>query len=307
MNYYKQNDFKNLKMKITVGIPAFNEEKNIAAIIIKLKKIADTVIVCNDGSTDSTSEIAQNLGVVVINHPKNLGYGAGIKSIFNKSKEIGSEVLVTFDGDGQHRLEDIKKVVEPIEKNEADIVIGSRFLDDAEKKIPKYRKLGIKIITNVTNSTLKEKITDSQSGFRAYSKNVISKLNISDFGMGVSTEILIKSSSMGFNIMEVPIIIRYGDEIPTHNPVYHGTSVLFSTIKYTSIERPLAFYGIPSVIFLIIGIIFSYSAIQYYVEIGRLHTNLALVGAGTFLIGIVLLITAILLFSLVSVVREGKN
>ena len=294
-------------MKITVGIPAFNEEKNIAAIIIKLKKIADTVIVCNDGSTDSTSEIAQNLGVIVINHPKNLGYGAGIKSIFNKSKEIGSEVLVTFDGDGQHRLEDVKKVVEPIEKNEADIVIGSRFLDDAEKKIPRYRKLGIKIITNVTNATLKEKITDSQSGFRAYSKNVISKLNISDFGMGVSTEILIKSSSMGFNIMEVPIIIRYGDEIPTHNPVYHGTSVLFSTIKYTSIERPLAFYGIPSIIFLIIGSIFSYSAIQYYVEIGRLNTNLALVGAGTFLIGIVLLITAILLFSLVSVVREGKN
>ena len=200
MNYYKQNDFKNLKMKITVGIPAFNEEKNIAAIIVKLKKIVDTVIVCNDGSTDSTSEIAQNLGAVVINHPKNLGYGAGIRSIFNKSKEIGSEVLVTFDGDGQHRLEDIKKVVEPIEKNKADIVIGSRFLDDAEKKIPKYRKLGIKIITNVTNSTLKEKITDSQSGFRAYSKNVISKLNISDVGMGVSTEILIKSSSIGFNL-----------------------------------------------------------------------------------------------------------
>ena len=307
MNYYKQNDFKNLKMKITVGIPAFNEEKNIAAIITKLKKIADTIIVCNDGSTDSTSEIAQNLGVIVINHPKNLGYGAGIKSIFNKSKEIGSEVLVTFDGDGQHRLEDVKKVVEPIEKNEADIVIGSRFLDDAEKKIPRYRKLGIKIITNVTNSTLKEKITDSQSGFRAYSKNVISKLNISDFGMGVSTEILIKSSSMGFNIMEVPIIIRYGDETSTHNSVSHGTSVLFSTIKYTSIERPLAFYGIPSVIFLIIGSIFSYSAIQYYVEIGRLNPNLALIGASAFLIGIVFFITAILLFSLVSVVREGKN
>jgi len=294
-------------MKITVGIPAFNEEKNIAAIIVKLKKIVDTVIVCNDGSTDSTSEIAQNLGAVVINHPKNLGYGAGIRSIFNKSKEIGSEVLVTFDGDGQHGLEDIKKVVEPIEKNEADIVIGSRFLDDAEKKIPKYRKLGIKIITNVTNSTLKEKITDSQSGFRAYSKNVISKLNISDVGMGVSTEILIKSSSIGFRIVEVPIIVRYDDETSTQNPISHGTSVLFSTIKYTSIERPLAFYGIPSVIFLILGSVFTYSAIQYYVEIGRLNTNLVLVGAGTFLIGIVLLITAILLFSLVSVVREGKN
>ncbi len=119
-------------MKITVGIPAYNEEKNIASIIVKLKKIADVVIVCNDGSTDSTSEIAQNLGAVVINHKKNLGYGAGINSIFHKAKEIGSEVLITFDADGQHRIDDIKKIIEPIEKNRADIVIGSRFLDNAK-------------------------------------------------------------------------------------------------------------------------------------------------------------------------------
>ena len=88
-------------MKITVGIPAYNEEKNIAKIIVKLKKIADKIIVCNDGSTDLTSEIAENLGAIVINHTKNRGYGSGIKSILEKSKEIGSEVLVTFDGDGQ--------------------------------------------------------------------------------------------------------------------------------------------------------------------------------------------------------------
>ena len=101
-------------MKITVGIPAYNEEKNIASIIVKLKKIADVVIVCNDGSTDSTSEIAQNLGAVVINHTKNLGYGAGLNSIFHKAKEIGSEILITFDADGQHRIEDIDKVIKTI-------------------------------------------------------------------------------------------------------------------------------------------------------------------------------------------------
>jgi glycosyltransferase involved in cell wall biosynthesis len=294
-------------MNITVGIPAYNEEKNIASIIVKLKKIVDTIIVCNDGSNDSTSEIAKNLGVIVIDHSKNLGYGAGIHSIFRKAKEINSDVLVTIDADGQHRIEDIKKVVEPIEKGEADLIIGSRFLDTTQKQIPEYRKIGIKLITKVTNSSLKNKITDSQSGFRAYSKNVVSKLNVSDIGMGISTEILIKSSAHGFRIAEVPITVLYDGDTSTHNPVSHGTSVLFSTLKYTSIEHPLKFYGIPSVILLIIGATFSYFAVQYYVEIGRLSTNLTIVSAAVVLIGIVLLITAILLYSLVSVVRENNS
>jgi len=293
-------------MKITVGIPAYNEEKNIAKIIVKLKKIADKIIVCNDGSTDLTSEIAENLGAIVINHTKNRGYGSGIKSILEKSKEIGSEVLVTFDGDGQHRVEDIKKIIEPIEKNEIDLVIGSRFLNE-EQEVPQYRKLGIKLITKITNANLKEKITDSQSGFRAYGKEVISKLKTSDMGMGVSTEILIKASSLNFKIAEVPIIILYDGNTSTHNPVSHGTSVLLSTIKYISIEHPLKFYGIPSLIFFVIGLTFTFLSIQYYTEIGRLSTNLTLIGAGTILISVILIITTILLYSLVSVVREGKT
>ena len=294
-------------MKITVGIPAYNEEKNIASIIVKLKKIADVVIVCNDGSTDSTSEIAQNLGVVVINHTKNLGYGAGINSIFHKAKEIGSEILITFDADGQHRIEDIDRVIKPISDGQSDIVIGSRFLDDSEKEIPNYRKVGIKVITKITNTSIKKQLTDSQSGFRAYSKKVLEQLSPSESGMGVSTEILIKASSKNFRISEVPIKILYDGKTSTHNPIAHGSSVIISTIKYTSIERPLTFYGIPSVIFLFIGIVFSYMAIQYYVEIGRLSTNLTIVGVSSVLIGIVLLITATLLFSLVSIVREGKD
>ncbi len=294
-------------MKITVGIPAYNEEKNIAGIIIKLKNIADTIIVCNDGSSDSTSEIAKKLGAIVIDHPKNLGYGAGINSILKKSRELDSDILVTFDADGQHRIEDINKVTEPIKQNIADIVIGSRFLDAAKEKIPNYRKLGINIITKVTNSTLKEKITDSQSGFRAYSKNVISKLNISDIGMGISTEILIKSSSLNFKIIEVPIVVNYDGNTSTHNPVSHGTSVLFSTIKYTSIEHPLKFYGIPSLVFFIIGFSFTYLSVQYYTEIGRINPNLTIIAAGTVLLAVVLLIAAILLYSLVSVVRENNQ
>jgi len=289
-----------------VGIPAFNEEKNIASIITKLGNIADKVIVCNDGSSDLTAKIAEKMGSTVINHEKNIGYGGAIRSIFLKAKEMDGDVLVTFDADGQHRIEDIQNVVNPIANQEADLVIGSRFLDESEKEVPQYRKVGIKVITKITNASIKKQLTDSQSGFRAYSKKVVNELNPSELGMGISTEILIKASSKNFKISEVPIKILYSGDTSTHNPVSHGSSVILSTIKYTSIEHPLKFYGIPSVIFFIVGISFTYLAAQYYAEIGRLSTNLTIVAAGTVLIAVVLLITSILLYSLVSVVRERK-
>tara|TARA_B100001173_G_C15920239_1_gene518168 strand:- start:103 stop:987 length:885 start_codon:yes stop_codon:yes gene_type:complete len=294
-------------LKIIVGIPAFNEEKNIASIITKLSTIADTILVCDDGSTDLTATIAKKIGAIVIKHEKNLGYGAAIRSLFLKAKDLDGDVLVTFDADGQHRIDDIKNVIKPIVNQEADLVIGSRFLDESEKEVPQYRKVGIKVITKITNASIKKQLTDSQSGFRAYSRKIISELNPSETGMGVSTEILIKASSKNFRIVEVPIKIIYEGNTSTHNPITHGSSVIISTIKYTSLQRPLTFYGIPSVVFLIIGGVFSYLAIQFYVEVGRLNTNLTIISASTVLIGVVLLITAILLFSLVSIVREGKD
>ena len=293
-------------MKIIVGIPAFNEEKNIAAIITKLADVADSLIVCNDGSSDLTSDIAEKMGAFVINHEKNLGYGAAIRSIFLKAKELDGDILVTFDADGQHRIEDVEKVTKPIIDQEVDLVIGSRFLDESEKEVPQYRKVGIKVITKITNASIKKQLTDSQSGFRAYSKKVLAELNPSELGMGISTEILIKASSKNFRITEVPIKILYAGDTSTHNPVSHGSSVILSTIKYTSIEHPLKFYGIPSMILFIIGISFTYLSAEYYAEIGRLNTNLTIIAAGTILIAVVLLITSILLYSLVSVVRE-KN
>ena len=292
-------------MKITVGIPAYNEEKNIAKIIVGLKKVADQILVCNDGSTDSTAEIAESLGAIVIKHPKNLGYGSAIRSIFLKSREINAEILVTIDADGQHKIEDVKKVTKPIVDGQADISIGSRFLEEGDNA-PKYRKLGINIITKVTNSSLSEKITDAQSGFRAYNNKVLQSLTPSDSGMGISTEILIKSSNLGLKIAEVPTEIQYEGETSSQNPISHGTGVLISTLKYISIERPLVFYGIPSFIFFIIGLTFTFFAVQYYAEIGRLNTNLTLIAGGTLLIGVVLVVTTILLYSLVSVVREGR-
>jgi len=292
-------------LKITVGIPAFNEEKNIASIISRLKDFTDSIIVCDDGSSDMTAKIAEDMGAILIKHPKNLGYGAAIRTIFLKAKDLESDILVTLDGDGQHEIVDVEKILKPIEKNQADIVIGSRFLDK-KSDVPKYRELGINVITKVTNVSIKNKLTDAQSGLRAYSNKVLSEIAPSDSGMGISTEILIKSSSKGFRIVEVPITISYAGETSTQNPVSHGTSVLFSTIKYISIEHPLRFYGIPAFICLTVGLFFTYLAVQFYTEFGKLSTNLTILSAGTVLVGVMLAITAILLYSLVSVVREKK-
>ena len=293
-------------MRLTIGIPAFNEEKNIAKIITNLKNITDSIIVCDDGSKDMTGEIAEQLGVIVVKHEKNLGYGAAIKTIFQKANEIESDVLITFDADGQHRIEDISTVAEPIIKKEVDLVIGSRFLNTVSEDMPNYRKVGIKILTKITNLTIKDELTDSQSGFRAYSKKTLQEVKPSDSGMGVSTEILIKASTLGLKVAEVPIKVNYEGQTSTHDPISHGTSVILSTLKFISIHNPLKFYGIPGIVFLIIGLGFTAWTIQIYTTTQQIITNISLIGIGCIVLGAILMMTAIILFSLVTIVKE-KN
>ena len=291
-------------MKITIGIPAFNEEKNIASIITKLRKISDSIIICNDGSSDMTEEIAKEMGVIVISHEKNLGYGAAIRSLFEKAREMELDSLITFDGDNQHRIEDINSVFEPINEGSADIVIGSRFLNEGTENVPTYRKAGIRLITKVTNLSIKEKLTDSQSGFRGYNKKALKAILVSDEGMGVSTEILIKGSNLGLKIAEVPIKVNYEGETSTHHPVSHGTSVIISTLKFTSISHPLKFWGIPGIVLLGLGFIFMFLSFQNLGYDRDIFTNYALVGIGGLVLGSIMMMTAAILYTIVSVVRE---
>ena len=292
-------------MKIIIGIPAFNEEKNIGAIVAKLKKKYDQVIVCDDGSSDMTETIASSLGAVVFKHTKNLGYGAAIKTVFNEAKKIDGDVLVTFDADGQHQISEIDSVLKPLSENKADIVIGSRFLGST-KDLPKYRKIGIKAITSLTNTVTGSNLSDTQSGFRAYSKKVLNEIFPTESGMGISTEILIKSLKKQMTILEVPITISYDNNSHSQTPISHGASVMMSTIKHVAIERPLLYYGVTGLCFLIVGLIFGAWTIQIYSEQKQVITNIALVGIGGVILGTILLITGTILYSIVNVVREKR-
>jgi glycosyltransferase involved in cell wall biosynthesis len=292
-------------LKIIIGIPAFNEEKNIGAIVAKLKKKYDQVIVCDDGSSDMTQIIASSLGAIVVKHPKNLGYGAAIKTIFNEAKKIDGDILVTFDADGQHQISEIDSVLKPLSENKADIVIGSRFLGST-KDLPKYRKIGIKAITSLTNTVTGSNLSDTQSGFRAYSKKVLNEIFPTESGMGISTEILIKSLKKQMTILEVPITISYDNNSHSQAPISHGASVIMSTIKHVAIERPLLYYGVTGLCFLIVGLIFGAWTIQIYSEQKQVITNIALVGIGGVILGTILLITGTILYSIVNVVREKR-
>jgi len=290
---------------VIIGIPAFNEEKNIGAIVAKLKAKYDQVIVCDDGSSDMTGMIASSLGAIVVKHENNLGYGSAIKTIFNHAKEKNCDVLVTFDADGQHEISEIDSFLTPIFEDRADIVIGSRFLGKTED-LPQYRKIGIKTITGLTNLMAGSKISDSQSGFRAYSNKVLREITPTESGMGISTEILIKSLKKEMRIIEVPITVSYQDTTHSQQPISHATSVIMSTIKHVAIERPLLYYGITGLFFLAVGLIFGAWTLQIYSEEKVVMTNMALVGVGGVILGTILLISGMILYSIVNVVREKR-
>mgnify|MGYP001212322926 CR=1 FL=1 len=195
-------------MKTTIGIPAFNEEKNIGAIITKLKKISDSIIVCDDGSTDLTAEISKGLGAIVVSHSKNQGYGDAIKSIFLEAKKIDTDVLVTFDADGQHSVEDAKIFAYEILKSESDIIFGSRFLEHSEN-IPFLKKTVLTLASKITNLFSKMELTDTHNGMKAIKKDSLAKINIEIDGYAFESELIQCVSKKNLKYSELPTNIVY--------------------------------------------------------------------------------------------------
>jgi glycosyltransferase involved in cell wall biosynthesis len=292
---------------IIAALPAYNEETYLAKIIPMIQSYVDLVIVVDDGSTDATSTISQQLGAYVIKHPENRGYGAALQTIFSSAREFNVDALVIMDSDGQHNPEDIETVLEPL-LNGADVVIGSRFLDKTKNTIPKYRQIGMKMLDTATAAAGVENGIDTQSGFRAYGKKAISIINISGTGMSAGSEILIQIKDKNLRIVEVPIKVRYDiKDTSSQNPIKHGLLVLYNIIGMISYRRPLPAFGIPGFLLLFIGFFFGSWAITEYYATATFPFVLSMVSGVFVMMGLLLIIAALILNYLVVFVADQKT
>jgi glycosyltransferase involved in cell wall biosynthesis len=293
------------RWRVVACIPAFNEESKIAKVIVRAQRHVDRVVVVDDGSEDETALIAEKLGAQVIRHDRNLGYGGAMRTCFKAARELEADVMVTVDGDGQHDPDDIPRLVEPIRQGKADVVIGSRMLNRSPNGTPPYRNVGINLITKLSGLRSSAKVTDAQSGMRAYGPKAIASINPSELGMGASTEILGHMNLLGLNVQEIPVSVTYsGRDTSTHHPVFHGLDVLASMVKFTSIRHPLVFYGLLGIVGILISLGFSWWTLSIYLVEKRIVTNLLIISVTTGIFGVFLLFMGVLLFVLISVVRE---
>ncbi len=295
---------------IAIGIPAYNEEKTIARVILGAQKHANIVLVCDDGSGDLTGEIAERLGAVVVRHEKNLGYGAALQTLFSRAKALAADILVTLDSDGQHDPSEIPTLVKPIEDGVADVVLGSRFIGETgTADMPRYRKFGIKVITKLSNGSVKSSVSDAQSGFRAYNKIAIERLgSFSELGMGASIELLRAINRSSLNVYEVPISCRYattvGVRTSTKNPIRHGIGLLTSMARLIIEDRPLTLLGIPGILSLVVGMLFGVWMLNLYATESRIVTNIALASIGFVFLGCFMISTAITLYAISRITKK---
>lgn len=299
LNNTASNDAGSL---IVVGIPAYNEEKTIAQVIIGAQKYSHIVIVCDDGSTDLTAEIAERLGAIVVRHERNRGYGAAIQSLFRRAKELRADILITLDSDGQHNPSEIPRLVKPIEEGVADVVLGSRFKDShGSANMPRYRRFGIKVITTMVNGSGKNGISDAQSGFRAYNRIALERLLVAENGMSASLELLRAINKNGLRVTEVPISCKYGKDIgetSTQNPLRHGMDLILALTRFVIEDRPLVFLGLPGIFSLIIGLLFGAWLLNIYAIEGHIVTNIVLASIAFLLIGCFMVSSAITLYAI---------
>lgn len=288
---------------VIAAIPAFNEEKTIGSVVLIARRYAAKVIVVDDGSEDQTAAVAEQAGATVVQHPTNRGYGAALRSCFDYARANGVDVLVILDGDGQHRPEMIPQVVAPIRAGNADVCIGSRFLErDRPEAVPRYRKFGIGIITRLTNLGTRhnERLTDAQSGFRAYSRPAIAAIDPREADMGASAEILWEADRKGLRIVEVPIKIDPRRSGPGQGPIQHGLGVIGSMIRYAETKHALLLFGVPGLVLLLAGLALGFYVVESYNQTHIPALGLAMVTVLMAVVGLLLGFTGLILHAVIN-------
>jgi glycosyltransferase involved in cell wall biosynthesis len=291
---------------VILVIPAYKEELVIGSIVLKARQIVERVIVVDDGSMDRTSEVATYAGAKVIRFEKNMGKAHALLVGLNHARELGCKVAVTLDGDGQHKTREIPAVIHPIMEGKADLVIGSRFLSEGTH-VPAYRRMGQKTLDVFTRIGSGHKCTDTQSGFRAFSRKALDNLDISSSGYSIESDMIAHFAERGLVIAEVPITVRY--EVPNKhkmNPMAHGLSVLAGIVTLISYRRPLIAFGVPGFILIVAGLLAEIWVFAELVSSDTFHYILAIGSAFILILGMLLLIAGLILNTLVLIMKREK-
>lgn len=276
-------------------IPAYNEERFIGSLVLAAKMYVDEVIVVDDGSHDRTVDIARQAGARIIQHEHNQGKAAAVNTGFTFVRSLNPIAVVMLDGDGQHCADDIPIVLSPVMKGEADIAIGSRFLN-VKSDIPTYRQIGQHGLTLVTNVTSGVSISDSQSGFRAFSANALNYLTFSQGGFSIESEMQFLVGDNKLRVAEVPIKVVYAERAK-RNPVRHGMQVLNGILRLVGQTRPLLFFGAVGTSILLGGLLLGLYIIQIYARTQNLAIGYGLLTVLMCVFGTLLLFAGVLLHS----------
>jgi glycosyltransferase involved in cell wall biosynthesis len=281
---------------VLVAIPAYNEERFIGSVVLRAGLLGFDVLVVDDGSVDRTTQIAQSAGAIVEVHAENRGKAAALNTAFRLARERGVSILVVMDGDAQHAADEIERFLTPVREGLADIVVGSRFLAASGGQIPRMRRLGQRAMTTMTNVASGISVSDSQSGFRAFSARAIEALVFGSSGFSVEVEMQFQARDHGLTVAEVPISANYEDP-PKRNIVGHGMQVLDGILRLVGQKRPLFFFGYPGVLSMVLGLLLGLRVADIQRSTGDLAVGYALLTVLFVVMGLLGLFTAVILHS----------
>ena len=291
---------------VMVGIPCYNEEVAIGSLVLRAFRYADKVVVLDDGSTDKTSEIARLAGADVLVHGFNLGKGAALRDLFNYAKQCDVDIVVILDGDGQHNPDDIPKLVKPLLLDEADIVNGSRYLNGKSKNTPRYRRFGQVFLDTFTRLGLGEDmaVTDTQSGFRAFSAKTIPCFKFGTNELAIDSEMLLDAANAKLRIKEVDVGVRYDVGRSSKHPLSHGLQVVMGVLRNIEFKRPLIVFTVPGFILIAVGAAFGVYAYNVFLIMGRVPNGPAILTLLFTLTGVFMAFTGIILHSVAALINR---
>lgn len=291
---------------IVACIPAYNEEETIGKVLIEAGKYVDRILVCDDGSSDMTAEIAERMGVSVMRHHQNLGKGAALRTLFNSCKPLNPDTVVTLDADWQHDPREIPRLVKPILDGEADIVVGSRFL--GKTNMPGYRALGNKLLNVLTHTAAGMKVSDTQSGFRAYSPRALQEIELATDTIAVDSQILIDAAQKGLRLLEVPVTARYEGETSTYGPVSHGYTVASYILRRIVLAHPFLVVGLPGLFTLGVSINLFYTTFNVFYGPEHIFSiPHALAAITTLVLGALFLMASVILYALSLILGKDRG